>query len=154
MNLDSLNKWLALAANIGVIAGIFFLALEFQQYQEEMSSQSRFNYFSTRVEMQKTLSIDPIITPIIFKSRVGETLTPLESFRLFQLVRTILIAWKYEFGEYAEGRIELIELDVAGKRGLYRNPTLPFGEVYSGIKDQFEPESNFVSFMETYIVSQ
>ena len=30
MDLDKLNKWLALAANIGVIAGIIFLALEVQ----------------------------------------------------------------------------------------------------------------------------
>jgi len=31
MNLDNLNKWLTLFANIGVLAGIFFLAFEIQQ---------------------------------------------------------------------------------------------------------------------------
>ena len=31
MNLDNLNKWLALTANLGVIAGILFLALEISQ---------------------------------------------------------------------------------------------------------------------------
>ena len=31
MNLDNLNKWLMLVANIGVLAGIFFLVLEIRQ---------------------------------------------------------------------------------------------------------------------------
>ena len=31
MNLDSTNRWLTLAANIGVMAGIIFLAFELQQ---------------------------------------------------------------------------------------------------------------------------
>lgn len=41
MNLDSLNKWLTLAANIGVIAGIIFLGLELNQNTTAVQSASR-----------------------------------------------------------------------------------------------------------------
>ena len=41
MNLDSLNKWLMLAANIGVLAGIVFLGLEIRQNSDALISASR-----------------------------------------------------------------------------------------------------------------
>jgi hypothetical protein len=40
MKLENLNKWLALAANIGVIAGIVFLAIEIRQNQESLDRNS------------------------------------------------------------------------------------------------------------------
>jgi len=36
MNLDTINKWLTLIANFGVVAGIFFLAIEIRQNQESL----------------------------------------------------------------------------------------------------------------------
>jgi len=41
MNLDSPNNWLMLAANIGVIGGIIFLAFEVRQNNLMMRSQTR-----------------------------------------------------------------------------------------------------------------
>ena len=41
MNLDSLNKWLMLAANIGVITGIIFLAIEVDQNNLSTKGQTR-----------------------------------------------------------------------------------------------------------------
>ena len=41
MDLDKLNKWLTLVANFGVVAGIFFLAIEVRQNQTSLErSQS------------------------------------------------------------------------------------------------------------------
>jgi hypothetical protein len=40
MNLENLNKWLSLAANLGVIAGIIFLAIEIRQNQESLDRNS------------------------------------------------------------------------------------------------------------------
>ena len=41
MKLDSLNKWLTLAANIGVIAGIAFLAIEVSQNTESLDESRK-----------------------------------------------------------------------------------------------------------------
>ena len=40
MNLDNLNKWLTLLANIGVVAGIVFLAIEVRQNQISLDRNS------------------------------------------------------------------------------------------------------------------
>ena len=39
--MDSVNKWLTLGANIGVLAGIIFLGLEIQQNSEALQAGSR-----------------------------------------------------------------------------------------------------------------
>jgi hypothetical protein len=41
MNMDNLNKWLTLVANIGVVAGIVFLAMELQQNTESLENEQR-----------------------------------------------------------------------------------------------------------------
>ena len=41
MNTDNLNRWLTLCANIGVVIGIIFLALELQQNNELLESQAQ-----------------------------------------------------------------------------------------------------------------
>jgi len=41
MSLDGINKWLALAANLGVLAGIVFLGLEVRQNSEALLAGSR-----------------------------------------------------------------------------------------------------------------
>jgi len=40
MNLENLNKWLSLAANLGVVAGIVFLAIEVRQNQISLDRNS------------------------------------------------------------------------------------------------------------------
>lgn len=41
MNMDSVNKWLIFVANLGVIAGIVFLAFELRQTQDIAKAQIR-----------------------------------------------------------------------------------------------------------------
>jgi hypothetical protein len=41
MNLDSINRWLTLGANLGVLAGIVFLGLEIRQNSEALLAGSR-----------------------------------------------------------------------------------------------------------------
>jgi hypothetical protein len=40
MNMDKLNSWLSLAANVGVVAGIVFLAIEIRQNQTSLDRNS------------------------------------------------------------------------------------------------------------------
>mgnify|MGYP000153020524 CR=1 FL=1 len=42
MNMDKLKKWLMLAANLGVIAGIILLAVELQQNNSLLETQIKF----------------------------------------------------------------------------------------------------------------
>jgi hypothetical protein len=48
MNLDNLNKWLTLLANLGVMAGVIFLAIEVRQNQGMLEETNRLNRFQAR----------------------------------------------------------------------------------------------------------
>ena len=41
MKLDDVNRWMNLAASVGVIAGLFLLAFELQQNREMVRAQTR-----------------------------------------------------------------------------------------------------------------
>jgi len=48
MKFDPLNKWLSLAANIGVVIGIFVLVWEVRQNQEILEQYHQMNLLSAR----------------------------------------------------------------------------------------------------------
>ena len=48
MKSETINQWMTLGANIGVIAGILFLGFELQQNNDLMESQARFNDLQIR----------------------------------------------------------------------------------------------------------
>lgn len=57
MNFDPINRWLSLAANIGVVIGIVFLAIEVRQNSDYMALQLEFGQptqkiFETNRDMQ------------------------------------------------------------------------------------------------------
>ena len=56
MNLDSLNKWLTLLANIGVIAGIAFLAIEINQNNKQLEIQSYQNWSNSAINLNMSLT--------------------------------------------------------------------------------------------------
>ena len=71
MNLDSLNKWLALVANLGVIAGIFFLALETQQNSELIEMQVRQSRSDSGMEVFALMAGNPELSAAMAKLNAG-----------------------------------------------------------------------------------
>jgi hypothetical protein len=49
MNTDNLSKWLTLAANFGVVVGIFVLVFELQQNQAMLEQEHKMNLLTARV---------------------------------------------------------------------------------------------------------
>ncbi len=84
MNLDSVNKWLTLAANIGVLAGIIFLAVEVQQNSTQLKLQSYQSWVSANVAMNMTAS-DPIVSEILANGHTGSNNLTSETFISFAL---------------------------------------------------------------------
>lgn len=66
MNLDKINHWLVLVANVGVVAGIVFLAIEIQQNTNAIQTQT---YQSLMEEMNTARwnSTDPVNALIMTK---------------------------------------------------------------------------------------
>ena len=156
MNLDKFNKWLTLAANIGVIAGIIFLALELQQNNRFLSAQAQYNLLKNRTEDNNIIMANPEIASLWFKESNNETLSDEEKYRIDSYIIKALINWQYEYNQYKEGNLAEKDLPVNGWRKTfhgknYMMATTRFPIVWEFVKTISEPE--FVSFMEENVVT-
>jgi hypothetical protein len=116
VDFDRLNKWLTLAANIGVVGGIVFLAIEVRQNQASLEEFNKINRLDARtIEVQQyndfrtVLAENKELSDIWAKGIIGETLDSSESERFDHLCKNIL--W---IGVTAHERsIELGRVDTA-----------------------------------------
>jgi len=88
MNTDNLNKWLSLAANFGVVVGIFALVFELQQNQAMLEQEQKMNMLTARItDMQQyqdfrwTLVRDEELMQIWLDGMGGKELTPVQDMR-------------------------------------------------------------------------
>lgn len=146
MNLDSLNKWLTLAANIGVIAGIIFLGLELQQNNELLEAQTRYNHKETRANNMSAFSNNSELAEIIVKAGSGETLTPKEQLQLESHWNGTFVSFEWEFYEASMGRMEL---PVEGYKLAFTRPGAM--EQWNSIKGVLNQD--FVSFIESSVLN-
>jgi len=133
MNGDSLNRWLSLAANIGVIGGIIFLAIEIGQNRESLDQANRLSLLDARTteveqynEFRSLLAQDKELSDIWVRGRNGETLDASESERFDYLCVTNI--WlsvttyerSIELGrlETAEGTVNLRARGIATQPGI------------------------------------
>ena len=152
MNMDRLNRWLTLAANLGVVSGILFLAIEVHQNNQQQMEQARFNYYQERASFQWQWGTDSVTQEAIQKLNKGEKLSPLENARIGMQIRSVLTNWEYEYLEYQSGNITFEQLSVEGKRGLFAGfPDFAL-ELWKQQKKSAPPD--FVKFMDEYIFSK
>ncbi len=64
MKLNKSKQWLALLANIGVVAGIVFLAFELQQNNKQLELQSYQSWVAANLEINAALT-DPALSEIV-----------------------------------------------------------------------------------------
>jgi hypothetical protein len=141
-----LGQSISILANLGVIAGIAFLAFELNQNNEQLSAQSRYNYYHERIEAQRMLATDGELSSIAVKLFSGDDLSPTEQFRMTFLARAIFITIEYEFIELQRGRITLEEFSIPGKRATFETLEFAWADYRS-----IAPE-DFVEFVEREIL--
>ena len=112
MKFSELNNWLTLGANIGVLAGIIFLALELQQNSAMLESQAR----SIRQEIRLADYTLPLYNEnfanALLKYGRNEELTEYENLLVRRGMDITLTNFQYVYNEYLNGLIEESELPV------------------------------------------
>ena len=147
----NLGQALNTLANIGVIAGILFLALELQQNNELMAADARFNRMTATTESYTIEALQPDIAAILIKESAGEALTDLENFRIQAFWMRVLkvLEWGYveqpENQAWANGQRRNAEAYASYRRVWQGNSG---GPLASG-KDVFD--ARFVEFMEEHV---
>jgi len=112
MNTDRLNKWLTLAANIGVIAGIIFLALELRQNSGLMKAQSR-TAMSQDVVSLLTLNVgNADYIDAMSRGISGDELTEVERVQFRRTYRAWIwywnnLAYQHRVGLYDDAEFDL-----------------------------------------------
>ena len=82
MNLDNLNKWLSLVANLGVLVGIIFLGLEIQQNTSYLR-RGEMNATMDQISVMRMEMLNSNIADLLVRSREGfEALSPQDRLRL------------------------------------------------------------------------
>jgi hypothetical protein len=99
LDTEKLNSWLTLLANLGVLLGIFFLAIELRQNNELMEAEARFNRVSVSREAFNIQSTNRELAEIIVKANNNEPLTEVELFRFESSQMRLLINMEWIFRE-------------------------------------------------------
>ena len=147
MNFDKLNKWLTLLANLGVIAGIFFLAMEVGQNNRLLQAQSSRSMLADRQSMAFMAYQDAEVAELAFKYSKGQPLSDIERFRVENMTRVQLLALQWQFEQFTVGNIDTFPVE--GLRVTFQSPSVlaAFGN-----SRQFYNE-DFVKFIDDNILS-
>ena len=90
MNVDRLNKWLTLLANVGVVAGIVFLAMEIRSSTESNRISIHSALSTNRVNINGGVAQNPELAAVIEKAIDGQELSNIEHRQLHHYVRQLL----------------------------------------------------------------
>lgn len=107
MTADTLNRWLTLVANIGVLIGIVLLLMELNQNELNMRAQTRTDLSNGIIEILHVSASNPQLASLIRRADDGEELSADElqqyrhrSYALFRYLENI--HYQYRLGLYEE----------------------------------------------------
>ena len=149
MDTGKLNSWLTLLANVGVLVGIFFLAIELRQNNELMEAEARFNRVSVAKEAYNIQSTNRELAEIVVKARNNEPLTEVEMYRFTSATMRFLINMEWMYRELPPDSPERKYTEDQLRRSLSNDLRR---QIYLEHVDGFAPE--FVAWIRSKILSE
>jgi len=146
-----LGQAITILANVGVIAGILFLAIELQQNNDLLSAQARAARIELKTDFEGSLYQNAELAEIIARAHANDELTEAEEIRLLWLGRRMLTSFQYVYNEYQQGMIEEGAISTAEWRIAFHQLIPRMEEPWSMYRDGMNPE--FVRVMEENIVN-
>lgn len=92
MNLDGVNRWLVLGANVGVILGLLLLAFELNQNREMMRAQTRNEIASGFLQLSGLPMANSQLANVIVR---GDAEGELSADEYFQYRRFVIATYRY-----------------------------------------------------------
>jgi len=144
---------IAILANLGVIAGILFLAIELQQNNELLAAQARGALADRRTQFVEMVSSNPSLAAIVVKVRNGSALTEIEQLQFRMLGRRLFMSFESQFLEVAEGVVPEASLPIRQWRSMFHGgsePDFKLSATWETYRTEAEP--SFVEFWDREIV--
>jgi len=150
-----LGQSIGILANVGVIAGLVFLAIELQQNNELLAAQARIARHELRSNDANRAVFDNANLPeIIVKAKSGQPLTATELYVIQRYHNQTMLNYQFVFIEYINGLLERQDIpDVAWRSEFDSYKTGSFADYWNENKDQFL-RADFVRFIETEIYTR
>ena len=147
-----LGRTINTLANLGVIAGIVFLAVELNQNNQLLELEAKATLSEYLQNGWDRIASDPELVDLFIKDRNGEQLTEPEEFRLNAYWMGFLIRQEWQFQHFPDlgTRVEALRR-IHSSYGSFRRTWMGNSEgSRSAGKDNFSPE--FVEFLDRNIV--
>ncbi len=150
----NIGESIGILANIGVIAGIIFLAMEIRQNNRLLAAQARYSLRQYRSDVA-----DSIMAPHVLKATHayagGGTVTPAEKSAALMIALKGIELWEWQYGEYAAGMLGRRNLPVDSWRIWYYGEgecPVPIQEVWKSRRHVLDPA--FVEFFEENVTGR
>ena len=149
-----LGQTITILANVGVIAGIIFLAIEIQQNTETLETEMRFNQSERQTEVVEELFRSPHLAAALAKALNEEELTREEDLMLSALAARIFTSLNWQYDEMQRGNVSALPV-INWRRvvhryslGGYDYPL--FANYWEQVKSTVSPE--FRQWMEENVI--
>jgi hypothetical protein len=119
--MDRFNQWLTLVANVGVIAGIVFLAYEIRLNTQAVTAETTTTYLENWLQGNLPVAEEPELASAVAKVAGADgfsALTPAESSQVASLFIVQLKAAEFAHYQYSQGLLDE-ELWWANAEGMY-----------------------------------
>ena len=138
-----LGQAIAILANLGVIAGIIFLALELHQNNEFLEQQQRYTFLQNVTDFTE-FSVDADIARLLVRSDNAAPLSKVDSWRRCQIAFGLFFRWQWEFENL---RIDGDTPATAGYRSGWQSMELD--DCWAMHKGAMSPQ--FSDFIDSYV---
>ena len=146
-----LGQTIGILANIGVIAGIFFLAVEIRQNNEALGVQARMERQAARRAIMTRAVDNSQLARAMRKAQQGETLTADEEFVLEQEMLFRIVNWEIVFRDVQDGLLSEDDMTLEGWRNAYHQGFPGMPAVWARVKNVGVP-SDFAEFVDAEVV--
>ena len=152
MNVGAANRWITLVANVGVLAGIVFLAFEIRQNNELLSVQASYAQFNI-VRERRTRLIENVggLADLVTRQTNGEELSETDFQRLLLNWLDIVDSWEWQYRENRAGRLPDDVMNIEDWQIALR--------LYPALREQYERtkprrDQDFLRFMDERVLPQ
>jgi len=131
-----LGKSIQILANVGVIAGILFLAVEIRQNNELLATQARYERADVRRSANLRYIENPELIRVTVAAQNGAPLTEEDSYLLERAYRLTLDDYNFVYEEYRRGLLD--ERSLPGGGTFRRSPGME--ALWNQQKESYDPE--------------
>jgi hypothetical protein len=111
MDMDKLNRWMTLGANLGVLAGLLLLVLELSQSHDMMRAQTRHEIALGIMDLLLIPAADEQLADLMYRAETGADLTPQERYRFNMRTNALFRYWEDVHYQYRIGLYDEVEFE-------------------------------------------